>query len=178
MRFSTWIVQWALDRSPFRPGSRVLEIGAGTGQLTGELLAAGADVTALEPIDGLADLLLVACEDSNTGSLVVIRDTFEDFVVRNTFELVTAANSFHWLDPATSYRKTAQILHPDGRVCLFWYFPILADKDLQQQLNSIVRELGFEDLVREPVEYGESLSQALAEGRNELDETGHLRCLD
>lgn len=135
-------------------------------------------MTALEPCDELADLLLIAYENSDTGSLEVVRNTFEEFESRHRFDLVAAANSFHWIDPAVSYRKTAEILRPGGRACLFWYFPILADKDLQQQLNSIVRELEFEDLVREPVDYGESLLQGLAEGRNELDETGHIQSLD
>jgi ubiquinone/menaquinone biosynthesis C-methylase UbiE len=44
----------ALD---IRPGHRVLELGCGTGQVTAELLAAGADVTAL---DALPEMLVAA----------------------------------------------------------------------------------------------------------------------
>src|SRR4051794_1120441 len=39
-------VRWALEPAP---GPRVLDLGAGTGKLTGTLIALGADVTAVEP---------------------------------------------------------------------------------------------------------------------------------
>ena len=156
----------------------MLEIGAGSGQLTGELLSADAHVTALEPSGNLADLLMTRYGDCDGQTLEVARDTFEDYVAPSTFALVTAANSFHWLDPAVSYRKTSEILDIDGRLCLFWYFPILADSDVQDRVNSIVQEVELEDLVREPVGYSESLQEVLAEGRNELDESGYLRCRD
>ncbi|MCY4128859.1 MAG: class I SAM-dependent methyltransferase [Gammaproteobacteria bacterium] len=178
MSFSPWIVDWALDTSRFQPGHRVLEIGAGTGQLTVELLAAGANLTALEPSDNLADLLQNRYTGGDIQTFEIVRETFEDYVVPHQFPLVAAANSFHWLDPAISYRKASEILDTDGRLCLFWYFPILADSDVQDRVNSIVREAELEDLVREPVGYSESLKEVLAEGRNEVDESGYLRCRD
>ena len=178
MPFSRLTVQWALDRTHFRPGDRVLEIGAGTGQLTRELLAAGGNVTALEPSDTLADALQQSHKEGDAGELEVSRDTFEEFVAPNTFALVVAANSFHWIDPAVSYRKSADILDEDGRLCLFWYFPVLADAELQQRVNAVCQEHELEDLVRDPIGYGESLQPLLRKGRVEAEEIGYLRCLD
>ena len=178
MPFSRSTVRWALNRTRFRPGDKVLEIGAGTGQLTRELLAAGANVTALEPSDTLADALQQSHKEGDAGELEVSRDTFEEFVAPNEFALVVAANSFHWIDPAVSYRKSADNLDEDGRLCLFWYFPILADAELQQRVNTVCRAHGLEDLVRDPIGYGESLQPLLSEGRVEAEESGYLRCLD
>ena len=176
MSFSRLTVQWALNQTHFRPGDRVLEIGAGTGQLTDELLAAGANMTVLEPSDTLADILQQRHKERDAGELEVSRDTFEEFETSNKFALVVAANSFHWIDPAVSYRKSADNLDEEGRLCLFWYFPILADAELQQRVNAVCRAHGLEDLVREPTGYGESLQRLLSEGRVEAEESGYLRC--
>lgn len=178
MSFSRSTVRWALNRTRFRPGDKVLEIGAGTGQLTRKLLAAGANVTALEPSDTLAAALQLTHKEGDAGELEVSRDTFEEFETSSKFALVVAANSFHWIDPAVSYRKSADILDEEGRLCLFWYFPILSDAELQQRVNAICQEHELEDLVRDPIGYGESLQRLLREGRDEAEESGYLRCLD
>lgn len=135
-------------------------------------------MTALEPSDGLADLLLEKYAGQDAGALEVSRVTFERFAATNTFALAAAANSFHWIDPEVSYRKAADVLDPQGRLCLFWYFPILADSGCQQRVNSFVRDHGLDDLAREPTAYGNALQQLLADGRNEVDESGYLRCLE
>ena len=178
MPFSDGIVDWALAKTGFRSGDAVLEIGAGSGQLTEGLLRIGANVTALEPSVELANLLHERCTDTSCGSLNVSHDTFECFEATSTFSLIVAANSFHWLDPRVSYRKASEIVDGQGGVCLFWYFPILADMDLQQHVNSCVRDHGLDDLAREPQNYVDLLQQLLADGRNELDASRYLRSRD
>lgn len=135
-------------------------------------------MTALEPSDGLADLLHERYAGKYGEALKVSRVTFERFAATNTFALVAAANSFHWIDPDVSYRKAADILGPRGRLCLFWYFPILADSGCQQLVNSFVRDQGLDDLAREPDGYEDALQQLLGEGRTEMDASGCLRCLE
>lgn len=146
--------------------------------MTEELIRAGAKVVALEPSDGLASLL----EDRYTGlapeKLSVSRVPFELFETSSNFELLAAANSFHWLDPDVSYRKAADLLKPQGRLCLFWYFPIIANTRHQHLVNSCVRDLGLDDLVREPDGYRSLIQETLKEGRTELDESGYVRCVD
>ena len=175
--FSRRIVQWALAKSRFTTGDRVLEIGAGSGQLTGELLHAGAAVAALEPSDGLAKLLREKCA-GRESSLDVRSATFERFETDEKFAVVTAANAFHWTDPGVSYRKAAGLLAPGGWLCLFWYFPILADSSRQHRVNEVVREHGFDGLARDPEGYRDALRQPLAVGRDEIDSSGWFRCKD
>jgi ribosomal RNA small subunit methyltransferase A len=55
----------AVDAADVRPGDRVLEIGPGTGNLTVELLAAGAEIDAVEKDRGLADKLEAQFRDPN-----------------------------------------------------------------------------------------------------------------
>lgn len=51
------LARWIVAAAQPAPGERVLEIGPGLGALTGYLLEAGAEVTALEIDNGLADYL-------------------------------------------------------------------------------------------------------------------------
>ena len=102
--------------------------------------------------------------------------TFERFESSGRFALVTAANAFHWIDPDVSYRKAADLLAPTGRLCLLWYFPILADPCRQLRVNAVVTEHGFEGFARDPEDYNSELRQPLAEGRDEIDASGRFRC--
>jgi SAM-dependent methyltransferase len=77
-----------------RPGLHALDLGAGTGQATGPLLAAGLSVTAVEPGPRLAALLRRAHPDAE----VVIARAEEAELPANTFDVVVAATSIHWMD--------------------------------------------------------------------------------
>ena len=77
-----------------RPGDRALDLGAGTGQATGPLLAAGLRVTAVEPGPRLARHLATAHPQA---TIVVARA--EDVRLPDAgFDLVVAATSIHWMD--------------------------------------------------------------------------------
>jgi SAM-dependent methyltransferase len=96
------------------PGSRVLEIGCGTGQATRPLAELGCDVTCVELGPDLA-----AAATSNLASFANVRivvAAFEDWPPPSGpgFDLVLAATSFHWLDPATRLGKIAEALRPGG----------------------------------------------------------------
>jgi SAM-dependent methyltransferase len=102
------------------PSTRVLEIGAGSGQATRALLGTGASVVALEPSRALADQL----EARITGRrdrLETIVDTLEHAPLpAGSFDLVVAASSFHWVDQTTGLRKAADVLRPSGQLALWW----------------------------------------------------------
>lgn len=73
----------ALDRivwvSKLNEGDKVLEVGPGTGLLTGKLLAAGADVVAVEKDRELFDLLKIKfAEELKRGQLVLMNEDFLD----------------------------------------------------------------------------------------------------
>jgi 16S rRNA (adenine1518-N6/adenine1519-N6)-dimethyltransferase len=55
-----------------QPGARVVEVGPGTGVLTGRLLAAGAQVTAVEIDRGLHDLIARTFADRLGGALTLV----------------------------------------------------------------------------------------------------------
>jgi len=95
------------------PGSRVLEIGPGTGQATVPLAERGCRVVAVELG---ADLAAVVRRNlARFPAVEVVAAAFEDWPLPSEpFDLVLAATSFHWLDPAVRVVKAADALRPGG----------------------------------------------------------------
>lgn len=97
------------------PGSRLVEIGPGTGQATAELLRRGARVVAIELGANLAARLRQSRSGATLdGALEVVEGTFEDWPGAGPVDAVAAFTSWHWLDPAVRATKTAALLRDGG----------------------------------------------------------------
>jgi SAM-dependent methyltransferase len=95
------------------PGSRVLEIGCGTGQGTIPLAERGLDIVCVELGEGLA----VVARRNLAGfpGVEVVRADFEDWEPETAgFDAVVAFTAFHWLDPTLRFEKSARLLGPEG----------------------------------------------------------------
>jgi SAM-dependent methyltransferase len=96
-----------------RPGSRVLELGPGTGQATRPLAERGYEVVAVELGAQLAELARRNLAAFPTVS--VVNADFERWPLPpEPFDLFLAATAFHWLDPATRVGRVAAALRPNG----------------------------------------------------------------
>ena len=93
------------------PGSRVIEIGPGTGQATRSLAATGAGVTAIELGPQLAEVLR---ENVHGTGVVVVNSAFEDWSPPQPVDLVTSFTAWHWVDHATRADRVHAALAPDG----------------------------------------------------------------
>ena len=112
------IYQLLARRCGLRPGTRVLEIGPGTGQATAVLLARGARVVAVEPGPALCARLR---REHPTNKLTIIEaDLATVALPAGGFDLAVAATSLHWLDPATAIPKIAAAVHPGGWLAAWW----------------------------------------------------------
>jgi SAM-dependent methyltransferase len=99
-------------------GSRVLELGPGTGQATSELLARGADVVAVEPGAGLAAVLTERCGGERLR--VVVADIEHADLPPGAYDLAVSATAFHWVDPGRALPKVASLLAPGGYLAVWW----------------------------------------------------------
>ena len=92
------------------PGSRVLEIGPGTGKATAELVRRGYAVTGVE----LSSELATIARRNVPQAEIDIAD-FETWEPRQAdFDAVVAFSAFHWIAPELQYTKPARLLRARG----------------------------------------------------------------
>jgi SAM-dependent methyltransferase len=97
-------------------GSRVLEIGPGSGLVTRHLASLGARVVAVEPDRGFAGYL----SQTVPQGVRVVPAPLEEADVGDTFDAVVAATSFHWLEQAVALPKLGALLRPGGWAAIWW----------------------------------------------------------
>jgi ubiquinone/menaquinone biosynthesis C-methylase UbiE len=94
----------------------VLEIGAGTGKLTEQLVALGHDVHATEP-----DPLMLAILEKKLPGVRISQAPAEDIPAGDSsYDVVVSAQAFHWFDHDRALPEIARVLKPRGRLSLVW----------------------------------------------------------
>lgn len=105
-------------------GSRMLDVGAGTGKGLRPLAAQGLDVVALEPDPAMAAVLA-----REVPTVRVVIGTFESLAATDgPFELITSAQAWHWTDEATHWERAHSLLADAGAIALWWNHIRLADQ--------------------------------------------------
>jgi SAM-dependent methyltransferase len=98
-------------------GTRVLEVGPGTGQATRRLLARGASLVLVEPNARLAAHL----QETYADDVEVLQVSLEEAgLARGSFDLAVAASSFHWVDEPVGLDAMRAALRPGGWIALWW----------------------------------------------------------
>jgi len=169
-----------LHRLGRNPSGRHLDVGAGTGQLTGALLGSAERVVAVEPSPPMAARLTARFADAVTvGRLQVLVEPFESLPADRlgVFDGVWSSDAWHWVDPDLGYPTAANLLAPEGCLITNWGFPVLTDPALQNRLNSLYRRVS-PDLVRDPAHHLRDLTPLLDEGRQQVDRSTRLKVVD
>lgn len=100
------------------PGSRLLEIGCGTGQATLPLAERGFSILAVELGANLAEL--ARSRLAGYPDVEVVTSSFEEWDPDGArFHATVAFNSFHWIDPEVRFAKPASVLRPGGALGVF-----------------------------------------------------------
>jgi SAM-dependent methyltransferase len=100
-------------------GARVADVGAGTGKLTRALLAAGLDVVAVEPLDGMRERFVAELPEvealAGTAEALPLADASVDGVV--------SGDAFHWFDLDRAPAELARVVRPGGVLAIFGNMP-------------------------------------------------------
>lgn len=112
------------------PGTTVVDVGAGTGKFTELLLATGARVIAVEPVEAMRTRITGADVRDGTAEALPLGDGEADAAV--------AAQAFHWFRPAEALAELARVLRPGGGLALVWSSRD-ARVDWVRRLNEIIR---------------------------------------
>jgi ubiquinone/menaquinone biosynthesis C-methylase UbiE len=119
----------------------VLELAAGTGKLTEQLVALGHDVHATEPDAAMLDVLQRRLPDvraSLTGA--------EDIPASDSsYDVVVVAQAFHWFDHERALPEIARVLKPGGHLAI-----VRNDRDERipwvRKLGRIIGSTGRDDV--------------------------------
>jgi SAM-dependent methyltransferase len=109
-RYPEELIDDLLMQSP----QAMLDVGAGTGIASEQILARGVNVLAVEPDPRMADIA------RNKGIRVEI-GTFESWdPAERLFDVVVFGQSFHWVNPDIALPKAHRLLTSGGRLALMW----------------------------------------------------------
>lgn len=124
-------VAWLADRAGLRPGTVVVDLAAGTGKLTRQLVRTGAQVVAVEPLpEMLSELISVLPQVQ-----VVIGTAESTGLPDGSATAVTVGQAFHWFSTPEALGEIHRILEPGGYLALAWN-----RRDLTQELhNALIR---------------------------------------
>jgi SAM-dependent methyltransferase len=99
------------------PGAQaILDLAAGTGVVTRELIGRAARVIAVEPDERMRAVLAAGCPEAE-----VLAGRGEDIPLpAASVDAVVISAAWHWLDPALAVPEITRVLRPGGRLGVIW----------------------------------------------------------
>jgi SAM-dependent methyltransferase len=126
-------IAWIVERLGLGPGTTVLDLGAGTGKLTRQLVASGAEVIAVEPGDAMRSELVRAVPgvEAQRGSAESIP------LPDGRVDAMTVGQAFHWFRYDEALPEIRRVLKKEGGVALIWNARD-QESELQREVNAFL----------------------------------------
>lgn len=117
---------------------RIVDLGAGTGILSRQLLQAGARVHAVEPSAAMTQVLSHAAGAWDEQLTITLARAEETGLPRGQADVAVAAQAWHWFDAEAVQTEIASLLAPGGALALIWNYLDTADPTVHR-LTRIMR---------------------------------------
>jgi SAM-dependent methyltransferase len=134
--------------------AHVLDLGAGTGIFTGQLIPFCERITAVEPTAGMRDVLR-----QRLPTVTVLDGRDVNIPLENaTIDCVVVAQAFHWFDAPVALEEIHRVLVDGGRLGVLW--------NERDESVEWVAELGraMQWPIRQPYKVGQDFAPILASG--------------
>jgi SAM-dependent methyltransferase len=140
--YADQLIDRACEVAGLGSGSRVLEIGCGSGQLTRSLLARGLRVTAVESGERL--IARARTQLGGAADVQFVNARLEDATLPHAdYAAVFSGSAIHWIDPDVSWHKAADVLVNGGTLALVSYFGLEEPRSIgdQHALRAIIARI-------------------------------------
>jgi SAM-dependent methyltransferase len=112
-------VAWVAERCGIGRGSRVVDLAAGTGRLSGPFLQLGVDVIAVEPAANMRAIL----EERFPAVRAIVAAAESMPIDDAAVDAVIVGNAFHHFQRVAAMSEIHRVLRPGGALAVFWAWP-------------------------------------------------------
>ena len=135
------IINALIEKTGIEQGSKLLEIGSGSGKATNHFAPKGYDILCIDPGEQLVEAGRKKFESFGNVRFEVAR--FEEYdAPEGVFDVVFSAQSFHWVPQSAGYQECARVLKKGGYLAPFWNMYITYDNALDNELMEISDRYG------------------------------------
>lgn len=109
-------IAWLIEKLSIKPGRQVVDLAAGTGELTALLADVGADIVAVEAVASMRHRLRARLPGIPMLAGVAEALPFAD----RSVDAIVVARAFRWFDARRAMNEMARVVRPGGCLGLIW----------------------------------------------------------
>jgi SAM-dependent methyltransferase len=114
--YPTDAIDWLIEKLSIKPGRQIVDLAAGTGELTALLADVGSDIVAVEPVASMRDRLRARLPGIPILAGVAEELPFAD----KSVDAIVVARAFRWFDARRAMDEIARVVRQGGCLGLIW----------------------------------------------------------